>query len=344
MQTKGVLLINLGTPRAPTVRAVRAYLKEFLSDPLVIDVPWLVRQILLRAVILPFRPKQSAHAYQQIWTDEGSPLLVHSLQFKDALQTVLGDEYRVELGMRYGEPTIQAAVQKLYKKGCHKVLVFPMFPQYSSAASGSALLAAKSQLQAFGDFFQMKVCASFFDEPCYASSVAKMLTSVVAQERPDCVLFSYHGLPERQLSKAGCSTASCDRRASCLQQQPDLAHCYRAQCFKTTELVAASAGLTAAQVETSFQSRLGRTEWIHPYTDEMLPELRARGISRLVVISPSFVADCLETLEELGMRLRAQWLAMGGESFTLVPCLNAAPHWVNAFADLIRTAANFAQD
>jgi ferrochelatase len=344
MERTGVLLVNLGTPKAPSVKAVRQYLKEFLSDPLVIDLPWLLRQVLLRCVILPFRPKQSAHAYQQIWTDEGSPLLVHSQQFKEALQDQLGDDYTVVLAMRYGEPDIKAAIKRLYKRGCHRVIFFPLFPQYSSAATGSAILAVQRAFQSFADYFTLNICTSFYDEPAFYETVAALGRESIEKFSPDFVLFSYHGLPERQLTKSGCEEGRCDRQRSCLIQQPDLEHCYRAQCFKTTELIANALGLDKQIYDTSFQSRLGKTVWVQPYTDEILNQLKAKGVKRLLVFSPSFVVDCLETLEELAMRLREQWMSMGGDDLQLVPALNADPRWVTAFADMVKAAANFAHD
>ncbi len=344
MPLTGILLLNLGTPSAPTTKAVRAYLREFLSDPFVLDLPWLLRMCLLYGVLLPFRPKSSSHAYQQIWTADGSPLLVHSKQFQVALQDTLGGDYRVELAMRYAEPNIADAVKRLYKKGCADIVVFPLFPQYSSAATGSALLAATKAFAKYGDFFTVKVCSSFYEDPHYHRAFVNVAQPFFTAFRPDFTLFSYHGLPERHLDKAGCDRARCDRVASCLDQQPDLSLCYRAQCFKSTELIATALNIDKSQYQTVFQSRLGQARWIHPYTDEVLPLLIAAGVKRLLVACPSFVADCLETLEEVGIRLRSQWLSLGGEAFEVVPCLNADPVWVAAFAEMVLSAGKFAQD
>lgn len=344
MALTGVLLLNLGTPSALTTRAVRSYLKEFFSDPFVMDLPWFLRMCVLYGVILPFRVKRSMQAYRQIWTEEGSPLLIHSQQFRSGLQDTLGGDYRVELAMRYGEPKIAEAVRRLYRKGCHEVLIFPLFPQYSSAATGSAVLAATKAFKKYGDFFTVKVCSSFYDDPQYHRAFVNVVKNFFVAFCPDFTLFSYHGLPERHMDKMGCDRGRCDRVASCLEQRPDLALCYRAQCFKTTQMVASALNIDKQCYQTVFQSRLGRVQWIRPYTEEILPDLIASGKKRLLVVCPSFVADCLETLEEVDIRLRAEWLRLGGEAFELVPGLNADPVWVAAFAEMVLHAGKFAHD
>lgn len=327
---KGILLINLGTTAAPDASAVRRYLAEFLSDPMVIDVPWLLRMLIVYGFVLPFRPKKTAEAYEKIWTQQGSPLLVHSKQFAEKLQAALGASFKVALGMRYGQPSIQSAVMQLKNSACQTITALPLFPQYSAAATGSAL---KKLTEVYSDFQEIRY---FYHQNAYQAVLANLIEHYWKSESPEFLLFSYHGLPERQLTKSGCDPDCCDRVQNCLRQAPNLADCYRAQCFATTEAVVKKMQLTETQYQTAFQSRLGRAKWIQPYTDAVLTHLRQRGVTRLMVACPSFVADCLETLEEIGIRLKAQWLAMGGEKFSLVPSLNADPVWVNAAADMIK--------
>ncbi len=327
----GVLLVNLGTPASPEVPDVRRYLAEFLSDPLVIDVPWVLRMMIVYGFILPFRPKQSAEAYQQIWTEDGSPLLVNTQKFSDSLQKALGDDFCVVLGMRYGQPSLSQAAKRLMH--CERLIVLPLFPQYSEAATGSALKKARELLLSFQG--NIKIIDYFYQQPAYQQAMIDWIKSHWQSSHAEYLLFSYHGLPERQLAKSGCDKTQCDRVRSCLVQQPQLSRCYRAQCFATTEAIASGMALSDSEYQTAFQSRLGKAQWIVPYTDQVIESLYQRGIRRLMVVCPSFVADCLETLEEIGLRLKEQWLAMGGESLVLVPCLNAESVWVKAAVDLI---------
>lgn len=336
----GVLLLNLGTPRAPDTKSVRAYLKEFLSDPFVLDMPWLLRMLLLYGVILPFRPKQSSHAYQQIWLPEGSPLLVYSQQFSVALGEALGDAYQVVLGMRYGHPTIKNAVEQLYDTGCRRVIVFPLFPQYARSATGSALKAAERAFEKYPNHFKLYFQRSFYHDVFYQEALNNVLRPQIKAFQPDYILLSYHGLPERQLTKVGCSTSNCNRVDSCLLQRIEAEDCYRAQCFVTTEAIATRLSLKHEEYQTVFQSRLGRAQWIRPYTDQAIHTLLARGVKRLMVVCPSFVADCLETLEEVGLRLREQWLSAGGDAFYLAPSLNTEPAWVQAVKTMVLQAEN----
>lgn len=333
----GILLINLGTPRAPDIRAVRQYLAEFLSDPLVIDVPWLLRMIILYGLILPFRPRQSAKAYQAIWTDKGSPLLVNSQKFASQLQQHLGDSFHVSLGMRYGEPALEKAIAELKAAHCEKLVILPLFPQYSGAATQSALQKAQQLVADWN--IKVRVINYFYHHPAYQQAIASVVTRYWQASDAEFLLFSYHGLPERQLAKSGCKLQQCDRIQNCLLQQPDLSHCYRAQCFATTAAIVKRMQLAQNQYQSSFQSRLGKAKWIQPYTDKILEDLYQRGIKKLMVVCPAFVADCLETLEEIGLRLKAQWLSLGGTSLELVPCLNAEPEWIDAAAVIVKERA-----
>jgi len=336
----GVLLLNLGTPISPTKANVRRYLKEFLSDPRVLDIPWLLRKILLYTVILPFRSRKSSKAYRKIWSHTGSPLLYHSINFKNALAASLGENYHVALGMRYAEPNIQNATKELAAAQCKKIIILPLFPQYSSAASGSAIQAALNIFSDWQNIPELQVLPAFYFNPNYQKILANMLQEAKNAFAPEFILFSYHGLPERQLTKAGCHPQNCDRIAPCLQQQPNLNICYRAQCFATTEAIAKQIQLPTNLFATTFQSRLGRIQWIRPYTDLQLKNLIEQGIKRLLIVCPSFVVDCLETLEEIGIRAKEQWLQLGGEALQIVSCLNDHPDWVRAATKMITANSN----
>lgn len=332
----GVLLINLGTPDAPRVPEVRRYLRELLSDPRVLDMNPLGRWLLLNLVILPFRPRDSAAKYRLVWRPEGSPLLYYGQQLRDAVAKELGDHYVVDLGMRYGEPTIAAALERLLGSQIDRLIALPLFPQYASATTGSVVQRCLELLLRHVDLPQVQIAGAFYDDVAFIEAVVAMIDNAYAEFQPDYTLLSYHGLPEHQVRKSESPDVACDRVGACPSIGAGNRMCYRAQCFETSRLIAAAMGLGEDAYGVSFQSRLGRTKWIQPYTEEVLPELAKRGIKRLMVASPSFVADCLETLEELGIRLKERWLALGGEAFKLVPSLNIHPQWVAALANKVR--------
>lgn len=336
----GVLLAQLGTPASPAVPDVRRYLREFLSDPRVIDLPAPARWLLVNAIIAPFRAPKSAHAYRAIWTPEGSPLLVNSRAFAAALQRALGGSFRVALGMRYGAPSLAHALAELCDARVARIVAFPLYPQVAESSTGTAIAAIREAAARRTGSPPVSFVAPFFADAGFVAAVADEARPILAHERCDHVLFSYHGLPERHVRAADPSRGHCLASASCCDAPPPavLGGCYRAQCFATTRAVARALALPSERVTTSFQSRLGRDPWIKPWTDEELPRLAARGVKRLVVLCPSFVADCLETLEEIGIRARDQWLALGGEALALVPCVNATPAWVKAAAELLRKA------
>ncbi len=336
----GLLLLQLGTPDAPRAPEVRRYLREFLSDPRVLDVPAPVRWLLLNAVILPFRPRASAKAYASIWTERGSPLLFHSRDFQDALAKRLGEGFVVELGMRYGEPGIAGAVERLVEANVERILLFPLFPQYASSSAGSALERALTLLAGRWNVPDLVTVPSLYEAPGFVEALAAVARPVLAEQRVDHVLLSYHGLPERQVRKSDSSGAHCLERPDCCAAIVAAnRHCYRAQCAATTRALAGALGLGPGEHTMAFQSRLLRDPWIRPYTDQVLPELYERGVRRLAVLCPSFVADCLETVEEIGIRGREQWQELGGESLVLVPCLNASPVWVEAAERIVRSCA-----
>lgn len=338
MARTGVILINVGTPDAPHSREVRRYLREFLSDPRVVDINPLGRWLLLNLIILPVRPKQSAAAYKKIWTPQGSPLLVYSEALRAALQQALGEEFHLELGMRYGEPSLQRAVERLRQAGITRVVAVPLFPQYASASTGTAAARLMEILAAQWNVPELVILGDFYDHPGFLDAVATMVGEAHRTTEPDYVLFSYHGLPERQVVKSEEPGFACSREAPCPPVQAGNRMCYRAQCYATSRALAQRLGLSEQAYGTSFQSRLGRTPWIKPYTDLLLPQLRERGVERLMVATPSFVADCLETEEEIGIRLREQWLGLGGKELHRVACVNDHPVWVGALAEMIRRA------
>ncbi len=325
---KGLLLINLGTPSSPKKSAVRKFLREFLTDKRVIDLPAFVRYALVYGVILPFRPKKTTHAYQAIWTDKGSPLMVHSQNLQHKLQNRLGDDWTVALGMRYGKPSIEQALKQL--KDCEQLVVFPLYPQYSSSTTSSSIdkvmeIVASNKLQA-----PPTIIRDFHQHPGFIDAQAALIQPHI--EHHDYLLFSYHGIPERHLVRLGCSQIC---MPSCPTTEKANPICYKAQCHTTTRELAKKLNLAENKYGMAFQSRLGKTPWIKPYTDELLPKLLEKGIKRLAVSCPSFVADCLETLEEIGIRAKEQWHALGGERFTLIPCVNDSDFWISGFVRIL---------
>ncbi|MBP6103576.1 MAG: ferrochelatase [Gammaproteobacteria bacterium] len=335
---RGILLINLGTPAAPTTPAVRRYLEQFLMDPRVIDIPWLFRFLLVYGVIGPLRSKKSAAAYQAIWTEAGSPLLVHSLTLQQALSARLGSDFVVSLGMRYGQPSIQEALRVLQHQKVDHLTIIPLFPQYASASTGSALEATLNILATQNTIPNIRVIRDFYSLPGYIDAYADLIQQHIQDKPIDRILFSYHGLPERQIKKTRCQASCLQSNTSnpCKNMDKSNSDCYRAQCYETTRLIAQKLALRSDQYQVCFQSRLGRTPWIKPYTDQVLIDLSKQRVRNIAVVCPSFVSDCLETLEEINIRARTQWQALGGDSFVFIPCINSHPIWVEALAQSIR--------
>lgn len=333
----GVLLLQLGTPDSTSVSDVRRYLREFLSDPRVLDMPAPARALLLNAVILPFRPRRSAEAYEKIWTTEGSPLTIHTDRLTAAVQERLGDSHLVVFGMRYRRPSLELAIDTLLEAGCRRIVILPLFPQYASAAGGSAVERALQVIGSRVNVPDVTTLGPFYAEPGFLSAAAGIARPLLAEFAPDHVLFSYHGLPEKQIRKSDHSGEWCLASETCCNQITAANQsCYRAQCFATTRGLAGELMLAEGTFSTTFQSRLAGQKWIEPYTDRELPTLFDAGVRRLAVLTPSFTADCLETLEEIGIRARDQWTGLGGEDLLLVPCVNAAPSWAEAVADMVR--------
>ncbi len=333
-----VVLLNVGTPDAPTTGAVRRFLREFLSDARVLDIPALGRWLLLHLVILPLRPRRSAAQYRKVWTDEGSPLLVHARALARGLQARLPD-VTVITAMRYGNPSMRAMADDIVRAGADHVVLVPMFPQHASASTGTALQRAFAELGKMARVPNVSVVPEMFDDDSFIDAVCARFDDVTRGISYDHVLFSYHGLPVRQVQRvaapghtcAGTADASC-----CDALSSNNASCYRAQAMATTRLVAAQLGLGAAAHSTAFQSRLGRAQWLLPNTEDAIEQLVKGGVKDLVVLCPSFVADCLETVEEIGVRAREQFTRLGGRTLTLVPCINAHPLWVEGLARLVQ--------
>lgn len=335
MTPTGLLLINLGTPDAPRPREVRRYLRQFLSDPRVLDMPALLRFLLLELVILPRRPRVSAAAYAKIWTSEGSPLLVHGRALAAKVQARLGEGVRVELGMRYGQPSIASTLDRLAAAGCARIVVFPLYPHYSSAATGSSI---EEVMRLAGERWNtpyLQIVPPFFNHPAYLDAKA-VVSRPHLSPLPERVFVSFHGLPERQIKKSDPSACHCLSRPDCCAEFSPVNHfCYRAQCFAAARLLALRLGIPPDRVVVCFQSRLGRTPWLTPSTEAVLAEEARKGVRHAAIV-PAFVTDCLETLEELCIRGVEVWREAGGETLTVVPCLNSDDRLADAVVTIAR--------
>jgi ferrochelatase len=332
-----VLLINLGTPDNPSTPAVRKYLTEFLNDRRVIDISAMGRFFLVNFLIVPFRSSKSAKLYRHIWSDKGSPLLYNGLELKNKLQTKLGNDYFVEFAMRYQSPSIKNALENIRKQKPRKIVVLPMYPQYASSSTGSTLEKVFDEIKSWEVIPEIHIKSNFHDNEevtnCYAEEGKKFDVSSY-----DHILFSYHGLPERQIKKASAHYGdnSCFLDTCCEVSTDKNQYCYRANCFKTTQLIAQKLNLPREKYTVCFQSRLGRSEWIKPYTDQVLKERAKLGNKKLLVFSPAFVADCLETIHEIGTEYNEAFKGYGGEKIDLVPSLNSNDNWVNALAAMVK--------
>ena len=323
---KAVLLVNLGSPDSTSVPDVRRYLREFLMDGRVLDVSWPVRFCVVNFAILPSRPKLSAHAYQSVWMPEGSPLIVISRRVQAKLQA--GTNLPVELAMRYQNPSIVDAVRRLAGKNVDELLVIPLFPHYAMSSYETAVERVREVARSINPNMRLQVQPPYYDHPDYIAALVASAREYLDRGY-DHLLFSFHGIPERHLRKSDPTGCHCLANPNCCEgSSPAHATCYRAQCFKTVAGFVAAAGIPKDKFSISFQSRLGRDPWLKPYTDLELPRLASEGKKRLIVMCPAFVSDCLETLEEIGMRGKESFLAAGGTQFNLVPCLNEHPRWI----------------
>lgn len=341
MTSDGLLLINLGTPASPATGDVRRYLREFLSDPRVLDIAAWKRSLLLNLVILPFRPSKSGEAYRKIWDPErGSPLLYHGQDLAQALQAKLADETRVKLAMRYQEPSIGDALRAFQREGIDRITVFPLFPHYASSSWGSAIEKLYAEAGKLNNTPSLRVLEPYYDHPAFVDAYAAITRRALDAFAPDTLLMSFHGLPERHMHASDVSGTHCLASASCCDAITTANRsCYRAQCYATARALATSLDLSDDRYEVAFQSRLGRTPWIQPYTDVRIQELARAGVQKLAVVVPSFTADCLETLEEIAIRGQEDFKAHGGAELRLIPCLNSEPAWVEAIATIVKPPA-----
>ncbi len=331
---KAIVLINLGTPDQPDRKSVHRYLTEFLTDSRVIDIPWLQRQMLVRGMIAPFRSGKSAKIYQTIWQKEGSPLLIHTEQVAELLQKEMGDDYLVTFAMRYQNPSIKAVLEEVKKARVEHLIILPLFPQYASATTGSIKELVMQELSSWQVIPKLTLINSFYNHPSFIRAHLKRAEKYQI-EKYDHILFSFHGLPLRQLCKAN-EGKPCGKRPHCCQKMTHRNQsCYSAQCYATARAIAHGLKLKSSQYSICFQSRLGRDEWLKPYTEETIIQLADQGKKRLLVFCPAFVCDCLETLYEIAIEYRAIFLDKGGKDLTLVEGLNNEPQWIQGLKQIV---------
>ena len=329
---RGVVLLNLGTPDEPTPKAVGRYLKQFLMDRWVIDIPWLLRWFFVHVLIVPKRRFASAEAYQKVWGEDGSPLLVISKHLTAAVQAKMIDR-KVVLAMRYGNPSIALALEQV--KDCEEIVVLPLYPQYAESSTRTAQEECLREADGLGFKDRIRFIDPFYEDPGFIAAVVARIREVLDREKPDHLLLSYHGLPERHVQRLDKTGKHCGNYPECCDRIVEANRlCYRAHCFATTRKIVSALGLPTERYSVSFQSRLGRAVWVPPYTEPTIRELANRGVKRLAVVCPSFTADCLETVEEIGMRASDLFRESGGEKLFRVPCIND-PLWVDAVVDLI---------
>lgn len=328
MANPGVLLLNLGSPASTDVPDVKAYLNEFLTDERVIDDAF-ARKFIIPYLVVPRRAPKSAEAYRRVWTPEGSPLVVVSERQRE--QAAVGRKIPIALAMRYGEPSIAKVISELVAKGVDRLFVVPLYPHYAMSSYETVVVRVMEEIAAQKPAMKVDLLQPFYQDEDYIDAMVENARPYLAQGY-DHVLFSYHGIPERHLRKSDPSHAHCLERPDCCEScHPAHATCYRHQCFATTKAMVAKAGIPAEKHSVSFQSRLGRDPWLKPYTDFVLEELPAKGVRKLLVLCPAFITDCLETLEEISMEGKEDFLKAGGEHFQQIPCLNDSP----AFAQFL---------
>lgn len=331
----GVLLVNLGSPDSTKVSDVRKYLRQFLMDERVINAPWPIRWFIVNCLILPFRPKHSAAAYEKIWLPEGSPLVVTSLKTRVALQERM--KLPVELAMRYQNPSIEKAVDSLKEQGVDEVVVVPLFPHYAMSSYESALVRVQEVVEQRASRMKLRIVPPFYDDPGFIRALVAKAEPLLKEDY-DHLLFSFHGLPEDHLHQSDTTGSHCMMvEDCCLKESPAHATCYRAQCFKTVVAFNREAGVSADKYSVAFQSRLGRKPWLKPYTDFEIPRLAKEGAKKMLVICPAFVADCLETTEEIGIRGKELFQEAGGKDLQLIPCINDDQLWLEALESLVRS-------
>ncbi len=329
----GILIVNLGTPDSPSTSDVRTYLDEFLNDPRVIDIPAWKRKLLVNLIIVPFRSPKSAKLYKEIWTDKGSPLLIYGEKLRDALRIVMGADFTIELAMRYRKPSIKEGLKKLMDAGVDHIQIFPLFPQYASASTGSVHQYVMEEISKLQVIPSISFVKDFFDHPLFINSW-KEVAKDIKHEEYDHVLFSFHGLPERQILKAD-NSGNCLKPGCCEAMSDKNTSCYKGQCYATARAMAEAMNIHPDNYTVCFQSRLGSDPWIKPYSDEVIKDLAFRGVKKFLAFAPAFVADCLETIYEIGVEYDELAKHEGAEYIHLVPSLNDHPAWINAMQGLI---------
>ena len=329
--SKGILLVNLGSPDSPSVPDVRRYLNQFLMDGRVLDIPWPVRRFVVGMILIK-RPAESGHAYEKIWTKDGSPLVVTSKRVQAALQKRM--TVPVELAMRYQNPSIEFGVKSLADKGVDDVLLIPLFPHYAMSSYESAVVRVQEVAASLAPRMKITVQPPYYEHPDFITAVVASAAEFLKKDY-DHLLFSYHGIPERHLRKSDTTGCHCLKVDNCCEvASPAHATCYRAQCFATTRAFVKQAGVPEGKYSVSFQSRLGKDPWLKPYTDYELVRLAQEGKKRMMVICPAFVSDCLETIEEIGMRGCEDFMAASGKEYTRIPCINEHPLWIDALTNM----------
>lgn len=331
---RGVLLVNLGSPDSPEPKDVKKYLGEFLMDERVIDIPLAARTLLVKGIILKTRPKASAAAYKKIWWEEGSPLIVLSERLQNKIQKQL--DAPVALAMRYGSMTIKKGLQELVDKGVDEVLLFPLYPQFAMATTETITVLAEEIRQQYFPNLKIESVPAFYNKPDYIEVLSNAIKNHLEGKNFEHLLFSYHGVPERHIRKSDITKSHCKIDGSCCET-PSKAHefCYRHQCYEVTRLVTEKLGFKQGESSTSFQSRLGFDPWLLPYTDRTIERLGKKGIKNMAIVTPAFVSDCLETLEEIAMEGQEIFHEMGGKDFTTIPCLNDDDAFVNLLSKWI---------
>jgi ferrochelatase len=336
MPTRAVLLVNLGSPASTSVPDVRRYLREFLGDERVLDLPAPARWALLEGIILRTRPKKSAHAYEQIWTKEGSPLITTSKSVQTKLAVQLGAGAPVYLAMRYGQPSIASVVSQIAADGIEEVLLFPQYPHYAMSSWETVVVKVYEEAAKLAPQLKVACAQPFYADADYIEALHAVAAPYLAQPH-DFVLFSFHGIPERHLRKADSSHGHCTIvKDCCTTCSPVHATCYRAQCLATMRALVARAGIPAGKHSVSFQSRLAGEPWLKPFTDHELVRLAQEGRARLLILCPAFVSDCLETLEEISVEGKETFLGAGGKSFAQIPCLNDHPAYIEFLANRVQ--------
>ncbi len=337
---RGVLLMNLGSPDSPELKDVKKYLNQFLMDGNVIDIPYLLRLFLVRGIIVPNRSKNSAKLYQKIWTDEGSPLIVNSEKLTAKIKRKISTP--VALAMRYGQPSVKTGLQELVDKGVKHVLVVPLYPQYAMSTTKTVMEDVENAKNKHFSPLSLSFLPAFYNNETYIKTLANSIKAKLDTNKPDHLLFSYHGLPERHLKKSDPTGNHCLQTSNCCTT-PNEAHktCYKHQCVKTTELVATELGLKEGSYSNAYQSRLGKDPWMQPYTSETVKNMPAKGVKKLAVVTPAFVSDCLETIEEIGMEAKDDFLENGGKSFTRIECLNDNEDWADLLAGWVENSDMF---